>query len=171
MCLGKLESYGALSIPLRAADYLAYAFRDFQLHILCAGAAHPFLERGRAGVNHVSQMHFLGQRDDAAAWLADAQVCWVPSSTMSGRQVALEAMAAGLPVIASDLPHLRELITDGVDGMLVPPGSEIAIAQRTRQLLLDGKLRHRIGAAARAKVHSAFSSAAFIENWRRLYAL
>ena len=116
-------------------------------------------------------MHFLGARADSGACLAGADICWVPSLAATGQQVALEAMAAGRPVIASDLPHFREIIVDGVSGLLVPPGNKTALAGRTRQLFLDDAWRRRLGEAGRERVARHFAAADFVERFRVLYGL
>jgi spore maturation protein CgeB len=61
-----------------------------------------------------------------------------------------QAMAAGRPVISADTPGIREAITDGVSGLLVPPGDPAALAQALRTLAADPALRARMGEAARA---------------------
>ena len=73
--------------------------------------------------------------------LAQAAVVWVPSLADSGFGVALQAMAAGRPVVASRWPALAELVVDGETGYLVQPGSKIELAQKTRRLLGDAGLR------------------------------
>jgi glycosyltransferase involved in cell wall biosynthesis len=65
-------------------------------------------------------------------------------------------MALGLPVVSSDLPAIRELITDGVDGLLVPAGDAERLASAVRRLLDDARLRRRLGGAARRAVVERF---------------
>jgi hypothetical protein len=80
-------------------------------------------------------------------------------------------MAAGRPVIASDLPHLRETIIDGVSGLLVPPGNPTALARQTRQLFLDSAWRRRLGEAGRERARQHFAAGDFVEGCRALYGL
>jgi glycosyltransferase involved in cell wall biosynthesis len=171
VCLGNLHAGKGFREALRAADYLAYCFPDVHLYVIGAGSFLPSLERFMEGVYHADRVHFLGARADAAAWLADADMVWVPSLAATGRQVALEAMAAGRPVIASDLPHLRETICQSVTGLLTPPGSCTTLARYGRQLLLDDALRRRLGEAGRETVRGHFSASACIEKHRALYGL
>lgn len=171
VCVGNLRPCKGFRQALRAADYLAYSFDDVRLDIIGTGQGLPSLQRFRETIYHRNHTHFVGAAADAANCLARADVCWVPSLTATGRQVALEAMAAGRPVIASDLPHLREIITDGVNGLLFPPGEETALAQRTRQVFLDDALRLRLGEAARQHVCVHFAAADFIERMGTLYGV
>lgn len=68
----------------------------------------------------------------------------------------MEAMAAGCPVIASDLSGIPELVEDGVTGILVPPGNAEALAEAIERLSRDPKLRARMTAAGREKVAASF---------------
>lgn len=62
---------------------------------------------------------------------------------------ALEALASGVPVVASDLPGVRTVVRDGVNGFVVPPGDSVALAERLARILGDAELRARMGEAAR----------------------
>lgn len=89
---------------------------------------------------------------------ADGDVDGIPN-------VLVEAMAFGIPVVSSDLPAVRELITDGVDGLLVPEGDVKRLADAVRRLLDEPQLRRRLGAEARHTVAERFDVA---KNVRRL---
>jgi glycosyltransferase involved in cell wall biosynthesis len=65
-------------------------------------------------------------------------------------------MAAGLPVVASRLSGIPELVTDGVEGLLVPPGDAVALADALARLAADPALRARLGASGRATVLREF---------------
>jgi glycosyltransferase involved in cell wall biosynthesis len=171
VCLGNLHAGKGFREALRSADYLAYTFPDVHLYIIGSGPFLASLQRFMDGIYHRDRMHLLGARADASAWLADADMVWVPSLAATGRQVALEAMAAGRPVIASDLPHFREIICHGVSGLLTPPGSCTTLARHSRQLLLDDALRRRLSEAGRETVLAHFSASACIDKHRALYGL
>jgi D-inositol-3-phosphate glycosyltransferase len=97
-------------------------------------------------------VHHLPARSDAAALLAHADVVWVPSRSECGRQVLLEAMGAGRPVVASALPGLAALVSDGVTGLLTPPGDPPTLARQTRRLFDDPEFAKRLGDTARQSV-------------------
>jgi phosphatidyl-myo-inositol alpha-mannosyltransferase len=65
--------------------------------------------------------------------------------------VLVEAMAAGVPVVASDIPGYREVVRADVDGSLVPPGDPAALAEAVRKVLSDGELSERLREAGRAR--------------------
>ncbi len=128
--MGNLHDHKGFREALRAADYLTYPFADLHLEIIGGGPALATLRRFRQAAYYHDHLHLPGARADAPERLAGADMCWVPSLTATGRHVALEAMAAGRPVIATNLPHFREIIVDGVNGLLVPPGDKTALACR-----------------------------------------
>jgi len=84
--------------------------------------------------------------------------------------VALEAAAAGKPVIASDIGGLRDIVIDGETGLLVPPDDRVALAEAMRRLIGDGELRQRLGAAAAARA-ATFSPAAILPRFEEAYEL
>jgi len=90
-------------------------------------------------------------------WYAAADVFALPSSSEAQGIVALEAMACGLPVVASAVGGLFGTIDDSENGYLVSPGEVEPLAQRLSQLLRDPALRESIGAAALSKVGREFS--------------
>jgi glycosyltransferase involved in cell wall biosynthesis len=111
----------------------------------------------------------LGERDDVAERLAQADV-FVLSSRSEGLPLAiLEAMAAGLPVVATAVGGIPELVADGETGLLVPPGDADALAGALRRLVADPGLRRRLGEAARARVEERFSLTAMRRAHLALY--
>jgi glycosyltransferase involved in cell wall biosynthesis len=79
-------------------------------------------------------------------------------------------MAAGRPVVASDLPELREVVLDGETGLLFKPGDKAALARQTRALLDGPGLRRRLGAAGREHARKHFSAAQAVRQAARLYS-
>jgi phosphatidylinositol alpha-mannosyltransferase len=81
--------------------------------------------------------------------------CDVYVSPATGQEsfgyVLVEAMAAGLPVVATDIPGYREVVRDGIEGLLVPPGDPGSLARAIREVLSDPALAARLGAAGRRR--------------------
>ncbi len=169
VCLGNLASSKGFREALIAADFLTYAVAGLSLTIIGDGPFRPALQRFRQGAYFRDHMHLVGARADAATWLAQADACWVPSLAPTGRQVALEAMAAGRPVIASDLPYFREIIVNGESGILVPPGDTMGLARRTREVFLDKELQQSLGEAARRRISERYGVGQFVANHQALY--
>jgi len=82
---------------------------------------------------------------------------------------ALDAMAAGLPVIATSVGGVPELVEDAKTGWLVPPRDSEALASRLRLLFCNPELRLSMGAAGYARVRDHFSAAKMTESFARLY--
>jgi glycosyltransferase involved in cell wall biosynthesis len=102
--------------------------------------------------------------------LAFADVVVVPSQCDEGFGLsAIEAMAFGKPVVASNAGGLREVVSDGQDGMLAPVGNPGELANAIVTILTDDALRDRMGRAARKNVESRFSLERFAERHRQLY--
>ena len=113
-------------------------------------------------------VELLGGRDDVAALLADAD-CFVLSSRSEGLPLSvLEAMASGLPVVASDVGGVHELV-DEATGTLVPPNDPDALAEALRHLLLDPALRRKLGSAGHARVLTDFTVERFQQAHLELY--
>ena len=98
-----------------------------------------------------------------------ATVCVVPSLWEGFGYVCAEAMACGLPVIASCVGGLAEIVEDGQSGVLVAPGNAEELAQTIVSLLSDGKRRARIGVAARKRIVEQFSSSVITARMANLY--
>ncbi len=103
---------------------------------------------------------WLGPRKDIAQRLRGAHIACQPSSYREGLpKSALEAMASGKPLVATDIPGCREAVVDGETGILVPPRNPAALAAALRRLIEDPALRARMGAAGRLRVEQYFADA------------
>jgi glycosyltransferase involved in cell wall biosynthesis len=108
--------------------------------------------------------------DEVPKRLAGAAAFLFPSTHAEGLgKVVLEAMAAGVPVVAYRLPVLEGLIEDGVTGFLVPIRSVDAMTERVDQLLADPALAARMGAAARLKLEREFRPEVMTAKWKLLF--
>jgi glycosyltransferase involved in cell wall biosynthesis len=103
---------------------------------------------------------WLGKVRDIAGLLASAHIACQPSSYREGLpKSALEAMAAGKPLVATDIPGCREAVVDGETGFLVPTRDAFALAEALQKLIESPELRQRFGAAGRKRVEENFSDA------------
>jgi N-acetyl-alpha-D-glucosaminyl L-malate synthase BshA len=114
-------------------------------------------------------VEILGEQDDVSSLLSVADVFLLPSAQESFGLAALEAMACGLPVVASRVGGLPEVIEHGVTGFLHPPDALESMAESTVRLLTDRELWRRIVAAARASVLSRFCEDRIVPMYEALY--
>jgi len=143
-------------------------------HFWVAGYGKPKYERwlrGRARKLRVNgRVTFLGLREDSLKVMAGADVVVVPSRQEAFGRVALEAMIAGLPVVASDVDGLPEVVEDGVTGILFPSEDGCALAEAIRRLLADPALRLKMGRAGRKRVEERFTIERMCEDLLRVYS-
>ena len=121
----------------------------------------------RLGLN--GQLRFLGLLEDPVPLLARMSVFVLPSHMEGMSNALLEAMAAGRPVVATDVGGNREVVLDGVTGLLVPPRDSGRLAAALLALLEDPARAVRMGAAGRARVHAHFSAATMTRRLEDLY--
>ncbi len=112
---------------------------------------------------------FTGRRDDISALTADLDVAVLPSLREAQGISILEAMARRKPVVASAVGGIPEVLTDGVDGLLVPPGDSDALAEALGRLAKSPSLRERIGEAGYQTVVERFSIDAMLRQIQEVY--
>jgi glycosyltransferase involved in cell wall biosynthesis len=114
-------------------------------------------------------VRFLGFRSDVAEILSDAQVFVLASRWEGLPRSVLEAMRAGVPVVASDVGGVGEAVVDGDSGFLIPRGNVEALRRRLGQLCADSKLRERMGAAARSRYEIHFVAERMLRETLQVY--
>jgi glycosyltransferase involved in cell wall biosynthesis len=119
------------------------------------------------GVAH--RVSFLGRSDDVSALLAASDIFVLPSRSEALPNAVIEAMAAGLPIVASRVGGIPELITPGVNGHLVPPGDPPALAEAIVELMDRPSFAHALGWAARARAEREFSFDRMVNRVSSLY--
>jgi glycosyltransferase involved in cell wall biosynthesis len=124
-----------------------------KLHIVCAGSPdeQTVLAQQVAALGLQQHVSFLGFRSDIANLLHSSDVFVLPSLAEGFARSIIEALAAGVPVVATRVGGAAEIITDGVNGLLVPPANPAALADALRRVLsLDAAAREQMQQAARA---------------------
>ena len=112
---------------------------------------------------------FLGRLDDIRPLLAAADVCVIPSRREGQGLTALEAMAAGIPLIASRVGGLAEMLTDSETALLVPPNDPDALAAALSRLQSDRRLRAKLAAAALPVVHARYALSPMLDAVTAVY--
>ena len=168
--VGRLEPVKGLETLLEAFSALAPAHPDLRLEIAGRGSCEPELRASAARMGLADRVDFLGWREDVAALHARWRMFAQPSRHEGFGLAALEAMASGLPVVASATGGLPELVEDGRTGLLAPAGDATALARQLDRLLTDDRLRERLGAAGRQRAAERFGVAAMVAGIEAVYA-
>jgi N-acetyl-alpha-D-glucosaminyl L-malate synthase BshA len=114
-------------------------------------------------------VRFLGERGDLIATLQQSDVFLLPSQTESFGLAALEAMACGVPVVATDVGGVSEVVADGETGFLAAVGDIAGMARHARRLLTDEDLRRRMSRAARHRAETQFRLAPAVDSYEAVY--
>ena len=115
------------------------------------------------------RIHFMGFRADAAQLMCSLDCLWAPSRRESLGIALIEASAQGVPAVATRVGGHPEIITDGINGLLVPPNDADAIAEATRRLLASEVLQTSIGNGAKARYEQAFTLAGMLDRTEQQY--
>jgi glycosyltransferase involved in cell wall biosynthesis len=150
--VSRLAPEKGIDVFLRAAAQLAA--RDPAVHFLVVGDGpeRARLEALAGALGVAGRVDFLGFREDARVVIAELDVLAVTSLSDGAPLVVLEAMEAGVPVVASAVGGLPDQVAHGRDGLLVPPGDPDALAGALGGLLRDPDRRRALGAAGRRRV-------------------
>jgi len=117
-----------------------------------------------------SMVRFLGFRNDMHYCVQALDICAQPSIDCDTSSFSMkEQMAAGIPVIASDYGGLTEIITNGVEGFVVPAGTVAPLAEALKMLVEIPQLRAEMGQAGRKRVMTEFSSEVFVQHTLDVY--
>lgn len=165
----RLEPVKGITTLIEAIGIVARKRPSIRLEIAGKGSLRSALEQDAARIGVTSNVSFLGWREDVPALMRSWHIFVLPSLDEGFGLAALEAMASGLPVIASDEGGLRELILDSQTGFLVPVGSPEAIANKIELLLDDADLRTKMGMLGRERARETFSLAAMVKKSSALY--
>jgi glycosyltransferase involved in cell wall biosynthesis len=167
LAVGNLTDQKDYPTLIRALEILKKREITFEARIIGAGAV-----RGLPELSEPlgEQVRFLGQQThaDVEAQMRDAHVFVLSSAWEGCPNVVLEAMAYSLPVVATAVGGVPELVRDTVTGLLVPPKDPSALADALARACTSEALRAQLGEAGYARVRSKFSVDTRFENLSRL---
>ena len=155
-CTARLHRKNDHTTLLRAFARLSVRWPEARLLLVGRGPEELRLRTLADALGVSSRIHFLGEQPDVAPYLAQLDL-YVQASVAEGMpNSVLEAMAAGLPVVATAVGGTPEVVLDGQTGLLVPPGDPSALGDALLALLGDRPLAGRFGRAGRARVEAHF---------------
>jgi len=153
--VGRLHERKGFADAVRAFGRLAPRFPDLRLAVVGSGTERRAVEELPADVRR--RVLLLGALD-LRGWAAYAAIADVFAAPNVGGEsfglILAEAMAAGVPVVATDIPGFDEVVSDGVDGLLVPPRDAEALAAAIARVLEEPGLAARLAVAGRSKAET-----------------
>ena len=167
--VGRLARQKRVKDLIWAFELIRVLHREVVFVIVGDGPERARLEQFADNLGIGPRVIFLGHRDDAQKLLPALDLFWLASDFEGLSNSVMEAMAAGLPVVASDIPPNRQLVVHGETGYLAPVGDRVAFAQLAERLLVDSELAGQFGSAGRQRIAAEFSVARMVDGYARIY--
>ena len=142
---------------------------DPHLRLIGDGPLRAALEAARDAAGLTDRVSFLGQRDDVAAIIAASDIFVFPSIYEGTSLALLEAMAAGRPIVASDIDGNRDILRQGETALLCPPSDDAALAAAIIELTDNPALAQTLADAARREVAQTYSIEAMTDAYLALW--
>ena len=163
--VGRLRDEKGHGILLDAMVEVVTKISDVRLLVIGDGPDREILKLKAESLGIASNIVWMGQKepDEVFKLLAISDIAVVPSLFEGFGLTAVEAMAAGLPAVGSDIDGLKEVIQHGVTGTLVPPGDSTALAKALTDLLKNPDRAKEMGTKGRERVRRFFSMEGFAE--------
>lgn len=169
LAIGRLWPQKRVRNLIWAAELIGTLRQDTTLVIIGDGPQREELLRHRDAVSRAQHVRFAGARDDVAELLPHADAFWIASEYEGQSNAVIEAMLAGVPVIASDIPGNRDLVIDDQTGCLFGLGDEAKLVEKTNEILNNSDLKTRLTEAAKRRIQTEFTLSAMIQHHVRLY--
>ncbi|MFB7370474.1 glycosyltransferase family 4 protein [Streptomyces sp. NPDC056222] len=169
--IGRLHEEKGVDLLLEAWSEVAPKHPDWTLRLYGSGEEEAALKKQSEQLGLTSSVEWMGRTSDVPGVLKDSSL-FALSSRGEGFPLALmEAMATAVPCVAFDVaPGVREIITDGENGLVVPPGNTAEFARKLDKLISDQELRDRMGEAARVDIQR-YSTDEIVARWENLFTL
>jgi glycosyltransferase involved in cell wall biosynthesis len=160
---------------VKGHEHLLHAFSRLEddqaeLWLVGAGALMPQAQVLARELRVEDRVTFWGRRDDVPSLLARSDIFVLPSLSDSCPHALLEAMAAGVPVVATNVGGVPEIVQDGVTGLLVPPRDATALRDAIRELWRDRALRETLRENALRRVRGSYSEREAAGRYFDVYA-
>ena len=153
---------------LRAFSRLSARWPEAELLLVGRGPEEARLKALAEDLGTSTRIRFVGEQGDVAPFLHQMDLYVQPSVAAGMPNSVLEAMAAGLPVVATGVGGTPEVVVEGETGLLVPPRNSMALADAVLKLLEDRRLAQAFGRAGRARVETHFSEERMLQQLEAL---
>jgi glycosyltransferase involved in cell wall biosynthesis len=168
-CVARMEPVKNHTLLFEAAARLKQRRRRFELWLVGGGEGRARCERQVAELGLADEVRFLGYRDDIPALLERSNIAVLTSLKEGIPRAALEAMASGLPMVATRVTGTREVVRDGDTGFLVDVGDTDGFANALMRLVDDPALRGRMGVRGREVARAEYDEALIVRRLERAY--
>ncbi len=158
-----------IDVLIAAAPTVLAKYPDAEFWIIGDGSCREELLTLTRDLGVSARFRFLGHREDVAALLSEAHLFVLPSRSEAFPNAVTEAMAAGLPVVATAVGGIPELVTDGQTGRLVPTGDPMALARALLELLDQPMRAAEFGRAGRHRIEQIYSFDRMVDAFSTLY--
>ncbi|MGA8668295.1 MAG: glycosyltransferase [Terracidiphilus sp.] len=167
--VARLEAVKAPDVLLRAFTSIAHKHPNAKLWFVGSGSLRHSLQMNVNASGFQDRVKFFGARGDVYSLLAASDVFTLPSHYEGNPLCVMEAMAAGRPVIASNVGGIPELVQEGIHGKLIVPGDPNTLADAMNMFVVDPLLREKIGAASHARAAASFDAKQMVKAYEDLY--
>lgn len=154
---------------LQAMPLVLQQFPNTQLVMVGDGELRESLQQLATELDLTPQVHFLGYQANGAEWMANFDLLVHPSRWEGFGLVLLEAMAAKLPIVATQVSAIPEIVQSGETGLLIPPEDPIALAQAICRILSDRAIAQQMGLAGYQRLQQHFTVQAMVDRTCQLY--
>src|SRR5437773_1364291 len=174
--VGMVTPLKGIHYLINAFSFIAEEFRRSQLLIIGKEENVRYAEDLRQQIRKLgleNRVRFIGHQSQAelAFQMSEAAVLVLPSTSEGLGRVIIEAMATATPAIGSDVGGIPELISDGVNGFLIAPGDEQALAEKLRWVFNNPDQTREMGRSARAFAKQTFSTENYLKGYRQIFQI
>ncbi|MBI4051193.1 MAG: glycosyltransferase [Elusimicrobia bacterium] len=167
-CVGRLDAQKGQETLLKALIPLKDRY-PLKAILMGDGPMKEGLRLKVKGLNLENVVYFTGEQQNIQPWLSGMDIFVLPSLWEGTPNALLEAMALGLPCVASSVDGVTEVLEDGKSGLLVPPGDSAKLSEALERLIQDSALRQRLGAAAKQRISEKFTLQTMLDAYLHAY--
>ena len=168
--VGRLHEQKGFDWLLQLAPELFRRLPEHDLVIIGEGPERDSLNAIATRLSIQSRVHFVGWSPDVSQWMQAAELLLLPSRWEGMPNVLIEAMGAGLPVVATSVEGVQEVLGPLATGQAVPFGDDKAFIDAVCKIIVDAAQHAKLGAENRARIQAAFSLRAMISKYEELYS-
>jgi glycosyltransferase involved in cell wall biosynthesis len=166
---GVIRPVKRVDVIVQAVGLLAECYSNLHLVLVGDGTIRQEVDKMVSALNLDGRVHVVGWVNDTLPFLQASDIYVLSSDAENHSNALMEAMACGLPVIVTDVGGNRDMIVDGENGLIVPPGDPAAMAQAIQRLITDPDLKTHLASNARRAAIEQYSIQHMADCYLKLY--